>query len=79
MGPLHRLDAFKTGLRKRQKVWDHFKLKQKENSVQLVYCNLNYLNTSTTTSMLQHLNRKHPVQGQQQQPVLTLATGSMEC
>ncbi|XP_040275761.1 E3 SUMO-protein ligase ZBED1-like [Bufo bufo] len=53
-----------TGQRKRHrvsKVWDHFKLRKKEKSVQCVYCKSELAYHNSTTSMLQHLNRKHPV------------------
>ncbi|XP_059208582.1 E3 SUMO-protein ligase ZBED1-like [Centropristis striata] len=49
--------------RKRQKVskvWDHFKLKKTENLVQCVYCKIELAYHNSTSSMLQHLNRKHP-------------------
>jgi len=52
------------GNRKRQKlskVWDHFKLKKNENSVECVYCKTVLAYHNSTSSMLQHLNRKHPV------------------
>ncbi|KAM7369362.1 hypothetical protein PAMP_013634 [Pampus punctatissimus] len=49
--------------RKRQKmskVWDHFKLKIKDNIVVCVHCKMELAYHNSTTSMLQHLKRKHP-------------------
>ena len=50
--------------RKRQKVskvWDHYTLKRKENAVQCVHCKAELAFHNSTSSMLQHLKRKHPV------------------
>ncbi|KAK0134110.1 Zinc finger BED domain-containing protein 1 [Merluccius polli] len=50
-------------VRKRQrvsKVWDHYILKEEENKVQCVYCKADLAYHCSTTSMIQHLNRKHP-------------------
>lgn len=50
--------------RKRQKVskvWEHYKLKAKKNTVQCLYCKAELAYYNSTTSMLQHLSRKHPL------------------
>ncbi|XP_048873834.1 uncharacterized protein LOC125745236 isoform X2 [Brienomyrus brachyistius] len=47
--------------RKMSKVWDHFKQKKSENTVQCVHCKTELAFHNSTTSMIQHLNRKHPV------------------
>lgn len=55
-----------TGQRKRQKVsnvWDCSKLKQKEKSMQCFCCKTKLAYYSSMTSVLKHLNRKHPVHG----------------
>lgn len=57
-------DGRQETVRKRQKqskVWDHFKLKLKENAMQCVHCKVELAYHNSTTSMLQQLNRKHPV------------------
>ncbi|KAI7790056.1 putative zinc finger BED domain-containing protein 4-like, partial [Triplophysa rosa] len=46
---------------KMSKVWDHFKLKSKENTVMCVHCKIELAYHNSTSSMLQHLNRKHPI------------------
>ncbi|XP_061649220.1 E3 SUMO-protein ligase ZBED1-like isoform X2 [Phyllopteryx taeniolatus] len=51
-------------VRKRQrmsKVWDHFILKKEDRKVQCVYCNVDLAYHNSTTVMMQHLIRKHPV------------------
>nr|XP_054590206.1 E3 SUMO-protein ligase ZBED1-like [Nothobranchius furzeri] len=53
------------GNRKRQKlskVWDHFTLKSKENVV-CKHCKVELAYHNSTSSMLQHLLRKHPTEG----------------
>uniref|UniRef100_A0A8C5NCM1 BED-type domain-containing protein n=1 Tax=Gouania willdenowi TaxID=441366 RepID=A0A8C5NCM1_GOUWI len=47
--------------RKLSKVWDHYKLKREQNTVQCVYCKTELAYHNSTTSMLQHLSRKHPL------------------
>ena len=42
------------------KVWDHFQLKIKDNIVVCVHCKTKLAYHNSTTSMLQHLKRKHP-------------------
>lgn len=44
---------------KMSKVWDHFILK--ENVVACVHCKIELAYHNSTSSMLQHLNRKHPL------------------
>ena len=49
--------------RKRQKmskVWDHFKLRKEDNMVQCMYCKTDLAHHNNTSSMLQHLTKKHP-------------------
>ncbi|XP_061697825.1 pyridoxal phosphate homeostasis protein isoform X1 [Syngnathoides biaculeatus] len=51
-------------VRKRQrmsKVWDHFILKKEDRKVQCLYCNVDLAYHNSTTVMMQHLIRKHPV------------------
>lgn len=51
------------GDKKRQKmskVWEHFRLKRKENTVTCISCNTALAYHNSTSSMLQHLRRKHP-------------------
>ncbi|XP_026179139.1 interferon-induced protein 44-like isoform X4 [Mastacembelus armatus] len=58
-------------VRKRQKmskVWDHFKLKKDDNTVQCLHCKAELAYHNNTSSMLQHLNRKHPVVNQSGSP-----------
>ncbi|XP_049608369.1 E3 SUMO-protein ligase ZBED1 isoform X3 [Syngnathus scovelli] len=43
------------------KVWDHFKLKKEDRKVQCVYCNAELAFHNSTSVMIQHLMRKHPV------------------
>ncbi|XP_019746963.1 zinc finger BED domain-containing protein 1-like isoform X2 [Hippocampus comes] len=43
------------------KVWDHFKLKKEDRKVQCVYCNAELAFHNSTSVMIQHLIRKHPV------------------
>ncbi|KAM9830564.1 E3 SUMO-protein ligase ZBED1-like isoform 1-T1 [Syngnathus typhle] len=43
------------------KVWDHFKLKKEDRKVQCVYCNAELAFHNSTSVMIQHLTRKHPV------------------
>ena len=43
------------------KVWDHFTVKKEDNKVQCVYCKAELAYHNSTTAMIQHLNRKHPV------------------
>uniref|UniRef100_A0A087X520 BED-type domain-containing protein n=1 Tax=Poecilia formosa TaxID=48698 RepID=A0A087X520_POEFO len=50
--------------RKRQKmskVWEHFRLNRKDNTVQCIHCKAELAYHNSTTSMLQHLKRKHPL------------------
>ncbi|KAM7399171.1 hypothetical protein PAMP_018458 [Pampus punctatissimus] len=51
-------DNSESNKRKRQKVWDHFKLKIKDNIVVCVHCKMELAYHNSTTSMLQHLKRK---------------------
>ena len=43
------------------KVWDHFTIKREDNKVQHVYCKAELAYHNSTSTMIQHLNRKHPV------------------
>ncbi|CAJ1065719.1 E3 SUMO-protein ligase ZBED1-like [Xyrichtys novacula] len=45
---------------KMSKVWDHYTLRRKENAVQCVHCKADLAFHNSTSSMLQHLKRKHP-------------------
>uniref|UniRef100_A0A3Q3FQ82 Zinc finger BED domain-containing protein 1-like n=1 Tax=Kryptolebias marmoratus TaxID=37003 RepID=A0A3Q3FQ82_KRYMA len=50
--------------RKRQKmskVWEHFRLNRKDNTAQCIHCKAELAYHNSTTSMLQHLKRKHPL------------------
>uniref|UniRef100_A0A8C5N3T4 BED-type domain-containing protein n=1 Tax=Gouania willdenowi TaxID=441366 RepID=A0A8C5N3T4_GOUWI len=45
---------------KMSKVWNHFTLRKADNMVQCIYCKTDLAYHNSTSSMLQHLNRKHP-------------------
>ena len=60
-----------TGRRKQQrmsKVWDHFTLNINEKTVVCPHCKTELAYHSSTTSMLQHLNRKHPFYSADRRP-----------
>ena len=42
-------------------IWDQFTLKKEDNKVQRVYCKAELVYHNSSSTMIQHLNRKHPV------------------
>ncbi|XDV36787.1 hypothetical protein PO909_006510 [Leuciscus waleckii] len=46
---------------KLSKVWDHYTLNKEENKVQCLYCKIELAYHNSTSSMIQHLNRRHPL------------------
>ncbi|KAG1955353.1 zinc finger BED domain-containing protein [Pimephales promelas] len=45
---------------KLSKVWDHYTLNKEDNKVQCLYCKIELAYHNSTSSMIQHLNRRHP-------------------
>lgn len=59
------------GNKKRQKmskVWEHFKLDIKANTVTCIHCKTALAYHNSTSSMLQHLHRRHPVYSESRGP-----------
>ncbi|CAL8269497.1 unnamed protein product, partial [Arctogadus glacialis] len=67
-----------TGKRKRQrmsKVWDNFTLRTNEKTVVCVHCKTELAYHSSTTSMLQHLEKKHPFYSADRRPETRVVVG----
>ena len=56
------------GRDKMSKVWDHFKLKIKDNIMVCAHCKMELAYHNSTSSMLQHLKRKHPFDDMSSRP-----------